>query len=427
MSGYTTIKNLSEIACGINIEGCRPQNFLPDNCKWFNIIQVIDTPLTGNTFDFIMEEMYYLNCKTIEEAAGIEVKSFINDIVTLVNNIKKDYSKLLIHVHQDKNTTCLHYILSKILNMTILVDDGNFFCNPIDYGKLYPDTDAILSISQCAGLGKKTGCYIIPSGFMEFDVDNNIIFTDKKYMDMEIEKYISFDYAIGSILYVTKIWNPININEDILLIDNQDKMVLDFVKCNTLMFDESHDWHHAISVAKIATRILNNKQVLYLSLLHDVCDHKYSESISREKLSIWINENLQEYIDIDNMIDEISFSKQIKSIKNKEECSPARMYIPLQSNENDQIIQIVRDADRLEAIGEIGLYRCEQYTKKINGKIPDDVIVHCYEKLLRLIPDKFIVSDKIMKEAIKRHNVIVKYVRENLPKTTLNYDLPSYL
>lgn len=427
MSGHTTINNLYKIACGVNIEGCRPTIFLPEYCKWFNIIQVIDTPLTGNNFNCVMDEKYYLNCNTIEEAAGIDVKMFVKNIISLVNNIKKDYPKLLIHIHQDKNTTFLHIILSKILNMTILMDDDNYYCNPIDYGKLYPDIDALLSISQCAGLGKPTGCYVVPNGFMEFDIHNNIIFTEKKYVDMDIEKYINFDYAIDSILYVNEIWIPTNINDDILLLDNNDKIVLDYVKNNTLIFDESHDWHHAINVAKTATKILNNKYVLYLSLLHDVCDHKYPESISREDLSMWINENLQEYKNIDYMIDEISFSKQSNSIENKNKCPPARMYIPLQTHDYDKIIQAVRDGDRLEAIGEIGLYRCEQYTKKINGKIPEDVIIHCYEKLLKLVPDKFIVSDKIMKEAIKRHNFIVRYVRENLPKTNLNYDPPLYL
>ena len=426
MSGYTTIKNLHEIACGVNIEGCRPKIFLSDDCKWFNIIQVIDTPLTGNKFDFIMEEMYYLNCNTIEEAANIDIKIYIKNIISLVNNIKKDYPKLLIHIHQDKNATKLNYILSKVLNETIIMDDKNFFCNPIDYEKIYPDIDALLSISQCSGLGKPTGCYIIPNGFMEFDIHNNIIFTEKKHMELNIEKYIDFDYAIDTILYVNEIWNP-HIYDDILLLDNRDKIVLDFVKNHTKIFDDSHDWHHAISVAKIATKMLNNKYVLYLALLHDVCDHKYPDSISRDHLSSWINKNLQEYKIIDSMIDYISFSKQINSINNNDQCYPARICTPLQSNDYDKIIQAVRDADRLEAIGEIGLYRCEQYTKKINGKIPEDVIIHCYEKLLRLVPEKFIISDKIMKEAIKRHNIIVKYVRENLPKTNLNYDPPLYL
>ena len=428
MSGHTIIKKLGNIACGLNIEGCRPVNFLPDYCKWFNIIQVIDTPLTGNTFDNIMEEMFYINSNTIEEAAGIDLNIFINDMVKLINNIKKDYPKLLVHIHQNKNTTKINLILSKILNMKIIMDEINFYSTPVDYEKFYPEIDALLSISQCAGFDLPTGCYIVPNSFMEYDTFNNIIYTNKTIHHTDIIKYIDFDYATGSILYVKELWNPDNFFDDILLLDNRDEMVLNFVKQKTEIFDESHDWRHAINVAKTATKILNNKHVLYLALLHDVCDHKYPNSISRKDLSIWINIYLQEYNIIDDMIDDISFSKQFKMNEKILKCSPARMHSPecfFNPNEIDPIIIAVRDADRLEAIGEIGIKRCEQYTKKINGKIPEDVIKHCYDKLLKLVPEKFIVSKTIRDEAIKRHNYVVKYVKINLPRTNLNYEAPN--
>lgn len=46
----------------------------------------------------------------------------------------------------------------------------------------------------------------------------------------------------------------------------------------------------------------------YLALLHDVCDHKYPEAISRAELTVWIRDNIPEYVKIDDMIEQLSFS-----------------------------------------------------------------------------------------------------------------------
>lgn len=302
MSGHITVKKIGDIALGLNIEGCRPINFLPGYCKWFNIIQVIDTPLTGNFLMDIIEELHFFNYSTVEETAGIDIIVFMNNIVKLVKNIKKDYPNLLVHVHQKKENTKLNILLSNLLQTKIIMDDINFYLTPMDYEKFYPNIDAVLSISQCSGFNLSTGCYIVPDSFMEFDTHDNIIYTEKINHQTEIIKYIDFDYKIGSILFVKEQWIPNKLNSDILLLDNKDIVVLNFVKQRTETFDEKNNWHHSINVAKHATKILNNKYVLYLALLHNVCNQKYPDSISRTDLSIWINIYLQEYKNIDEMI-----------------------------------------------------------------------------------------------------------------------------
>jgi hypothetical protein len=126
-------------------------------------------------------------------------------------------------------------------------------------------------------------------------------------------------------------------------------------------------------------------------------------------LSKYIHDELNEYKIIDEMIEQVSFSKQ----KNHDKVDP--------------ILEAVRDGDRLEAIGEIGVIRCIQYAERIGGEVPHDVVNHCYDKLLRLVPERFIVSDVIKDEKIKGHNEIVDYVRKHLAESGLSYEPPKYI
>lgn len=223
-----------------------------------------------------------------------------------------------------------------------------------------------------------------------------------------------FEPIYGNILIVNDLWNPnLEVQDGVLLLDRDDTSVLNFVKENTKIFDESHNWQHAIKVAYNSTKILNTKFVLYLALLHDVCDHKYENAMPRKLLSEYIMnnlrciENLEDYKEIDNLIDKISFIKQkgIKSVENEEKKE--------NKEKREEELIAVRDGDRLEAIGEVGIIRCEQFVKLKNGKIPEDVVQHCYDKLLRLVPEGYIKSEIGRIEAIKRHNIIVDYVKRN--------------
>tara|TARA_R110002110_G_scaffold361471_2_gene571141 strand:- start:383 stop:967 length:585 start_codon:yes stop_codon:yes gene_type:complete len=178
-----------------------------------------------------------------------------------------------------------------------------------------------------------------------------------------------------------------------MFLDVEGQKVLDFVKENTKMFDESHDWRHAVKVAENAVKILNRKDVLYLALLHDVCDHKYPESIPRLKLSNWIYNNIPEYYYIDDLIDKVSFSYQITHYK-------------LRSDTENKVLEAVRDGDRYEALS---IKRLELYSKRI-GRGKEDAVQHCFDKILRLVPEGFIKH--INRKTIDGHNVVVDYVNK---------------
>lgn len=183
----------------------------------------------------------------------------------------------------------------------------------------------------------------------------------------------------------------------------KDSKLYNFVKDSTSSFDESHDINHAFAVyintMLIATENMELDILTYASMLHDVCDHKYPESIKKEKLIEFINQELDEQKckRVIKIIDNISFSKQIKGLRETLKY-PDNIYL-----------DIISDADKLEAIGQIGLDRCIAYTKATGGIIPDDVIKHCHEKLL-LLKDHYIVTKKGKELAQPLHKVIENYI-----------------
>lgn len=404
---------------GLNIEGGRPTYTLPYSCKWYNIIQVIDEPLKGNNFDDVMKIVHDNNYDLIEQAVGIDILNFIDELVQLINEISKFHKNILVHVHQYTGTTILNKILAEKTGQTVILDDTNFFESPVDYSKIYPNIDALISISQCAGLNQPAGTWIISKYFMNFDVQNNIIYTNKINVQNDMNffmNYCGIDYVSGIILVANDLWNPnFDVCDSVLAINDSDNKVLQFVKDKTKIFDESHDWRHAVKVAFNSTQLAdkqNYKFILYMALLHDVCDHKYPNAIPRNELKEWIYLNLPAYKLIDELIDHVSYSKQIKNPKT---------FDPFEQS----ILNAVRDGDRMEALGEIGIERCRQTTIIRNGILPDDIIIHCFDKLLKLVPDNYIITRNA--KVIKDHNYIVDYVIKNLPLTSLKYDMPTYL
>ena len=190
--------------------------------------------------------------------------------------------------------------------------------------------------------------------------------------------------------------------------------LLEFVTRHTQHFDDSHNVQHALDVYKNAVTIAitdypeyDDDILQYACMLHDVCDHKYAdESISMEALTQFVYDSLPEakatlVLDI---INNISYSQEIKGKrKTLSETGGHRMYQ-----------DIVSDADKLEAIGTVGIDRCIAYTRKCSGVIPADVVKHCHEKLLTLYPGNYIRTPTGRMLAGPLHDQIVSYMRMHL-------------
>lgn len=196
-----------------------------------------------------------------------------------------------------------------------------------------------------------------------------------------------------------------------------------FVKKELEGAEGGHDWFHIERVYKNSLLIANTENVNLLivslgALLHDIADSKFhngDETVGPTKARIFLEKERvsSEVIEpVINIIKNISFKGGNKTQK-------------FTSKE----LEVVQDADRLDAIGAIGIARCFNYGGFKNRKLYDPEIVpkldmtpeeykastaptinHFYEKLLRL-KDK--MNTPTGKEiALKRHQYMTAFLAQ---------------
>lgn len=196
-----------------------------------------------------------------------------------------------------------------------------------------------------------------------------------------------------------------------------------FVKKQLEGAEAGHDWFHIERVWKLSKKIAKSENCNHLvvelaALLHDIADPKFYEG--DEALALHISENFMKEQSVPQaIIDQVLFIIKNISFKNRFEI-PKDVSIEL---------KIVQDADRLDAIGAIGIARTfnfggfknnlmyhpdispnlslskEEY-KKSNGT----TINHFYEKLLLL---KDLMNTDFAKEiAMQRHCFMEKFLQE---------------
>ncbi|KAL9654256.1 hypothetical protein ABK040_010288 [Willaertia magna] len=141
-------------------------------------------------------------------------------------------------------------------------------------------------------------------------------------------------------------------------------------------YDCSHDFVHVERVVNLSMKIAkkenvtDNKSLQIIELaayLHDLMDHKYvssneSQSENQNKRQTLIQNHLSQF-QLDNdiidkvqfIVENISFSKEVKRLSSS-------------SNNFQSFIEldIVQDADRLDAIGAIGIVRCFSFGSSKN-------------------------------------------------------------
>lgn len=185
-------------------------------------------------------------------------------------------------------------------------------------------------------------------------------------------------------------------------------------------FDGSHDWQHIERVRNNAKQILQSEKdaepfLVELSvLLHDVSDPKYAGAEGKSKeieILNALNLDKKTINNIREIIESVSFNggneKEAKTIEAK----------------------IVRDADRLDAIGAIGIARTFAYGGAKGRKLYDQdemirsnmseneyrtketaSVTHFYEKLL-LLKD-LMVTERGKQMAEERHQFMLCFLQQ---------------
>lgn len=197
-----------------------------------------------------------------------------------------------------------------------------------------------------------------------------------------------------------------------------------FVKETLKGAEGGHDWFHIQRVFKNTLLIAKDEKVDVLvvslgALLHDIADAKFNggdETVGPRMakdflISLGVDKKAIEHVV--KIIENISYKSSLdskKSFKSKE-------------------LQVVQDADRLDAIGAIGIARAFNYggyknreiynpeiapnlqmTKEEYKKSKAPSINHFYEKLL-LLKDKM-NTESGMKLAEKRHQFMMDYLEQ---------------
>jgi len=188
----------------------------------------------------------------------------------------------------------------------------------------------------------------------------------------------------------------------------------EFVREKLTDFDSAHDWWHVMRVRNIA-KFINEQEALadsfileIAALLHDASDSKFTGTdaeMAQNAIADFLTANgMAEIRDqVIEIIRNVSFSN-----KNPE------------GNLKDPVLLILQDADRLDAIGAIGIARVFNYGGFRNNPIhiPDDQnavknqssITHFYDKLLKLKDLMNTPTAKLLAE--ERHAFLVKYLEQ---------------
>lgn len=209
------------------------------------------------------------------------------------------------------------------------------------------------------------------------------------------------------------------------------KKTVDYVKSVLLGESSGHDWWHIYRVWRLARDIAEKESadlfiVELAALLHDIADWKFTNGdeevgpkLAREWLEqLEVNEN--DIYHITEIIKDLSYKG-------------AKVQTSMKTLEG----KVVQDADRLDAMGAIGIARCfaygghkgrEIYNPEIKPQLHESAdayksnkspsINHFYEKLL-LIKD-LINTESAKAIAQERHEFMERFLNEFYYETSLS-------
>ena len=191
-------------------------------------------------------------------------------------------------------------------------------------------------------------------------------------------------------------------------------------------YDNSHDYQHILRVLSNAYRILrsetnsnptakfDNTTVFLAALLHDVGDHKYAKEGEDPEMMAYnvlqkhgASEELA--LKIQAIINNVGWTHEKKN--------PQSVTTALEKYPE---LAIVQDADRLDAIGAVGVGRCFAFTgAKCKGRPMMDSIEHFEDKLYKLAGAMKTATGKAIAES--RQEVLKDFAEQFKRESELSF------
>lgn len=202
-------------------------------------------------------------------------------------------------------------------------------------------------------------------------------------------------------------------------------LLSDFVERTCADRDESHGHAHMKAVAEMSRHIIHEDyrdrrhyrhlmmDVITAAWLHDIADHKYDhDGTLEQRLDEFGYKNFMNYGELKKVIKYVSFSSENKAIFAGTPLDYDSLLTPYYA----LVRHIVSDADKLQAIGKIGITRALMYTRDSNptyteAQVIVDVRKHADEKLLR-IATEFMRTPTGRMLAQKEHEEMVNELQQ---------------
>jgi uncharacterized protein len=200
----------------------------------------------------------------------------------------------------------------------------------------------------------------------------------------------------------------------LIALSNEEIIILteDFAKDYMKNYDDSHSFDHAMRVKNMATTLaisenLNEKQIFIIqlaALTHDINDSKYSNN----------NEDTQENVlrgFFNNLIDDKSILKNIIDIA----CNVSLSLELANNNANPLFyksieLDCVRDADRIDSLGAIGISRYFTYGI-VNKQSNISIIIDNIENRTNILMNN-INTDMGKKISIDKYRIIRMFIED---------------
>jgi uncharacterized protein len=207
------------------------------------------------------------------------------------------------------------------------------------------------------------------------------------------------------------------------------KGIEDFAKSSTKEFDSGHDWWHLDRVRNLAMHLqkaenTGDRFIIEVSaLLHDIDDKKFRKGDGPGAESL-IRDLLQRYGTDEGIINEVVLINKYISFSSSAKIEP-----------RSPEFLIVQDADRLDAIGAIGIARAFNYGGFRNNVIyiPENdgygispsTIAHFYDKLLLLRDMMNTTTGRNLAE--ERHLFLEKFLDQFYREWNLKPSGPAFI